>query len=120
LYECEIWSIKLREEHWLRIFENRVLMELVGPKKDEVTWECRSLHNEELCDLYCSPYIIRMIKSRMYWTLFVARLGEREQSACRFRSKHLKGKDHLENQSACGTIILKWIFGMRGMDWSVS
>ena len=60
----------------LRIFENRVLMELIGPKKDEVTWECRRLHNEELYDLKCSPYIIRMIKSRIYRTRHVARMEE--------------------------------------------
>jgi hypothetical protein len=52
------------EEHRLRVFENRVLRRIFGPKRDEVTGECRNLHNEELRDLYSSPSIIRIIKSR--------------------------------------------------------
>jgi hypothetical protein len=54
----------LREEHRLRVFENRVLRRIFGPKRDEVTGECGKLHNEELRDLYSSPSIIRIIKSR--------------------------------------------------------
>ena len=53
LYGCETWSLTLREERKLRMFENRVLRILFGPKRDEVTWEWRKLHNEELNDLYC-------------------------------------------------------------------
>jgi hypothetical protein len=52
LYGCETWSLTLREEHRLRVFENRVLRRIIGPKKDEVTGEWRKLHNEELRDLY--------------------------------------------------------------------
>jgi hypothetical protein len=52
LYECETWTLKLREEHRLRVFENRVLRRIFGPKRDEVTAEWRKLHNEELRDLY--------------------------------------------------------------------
>jgi hypothetical protein len=55
LYECETWSLTLREEHRLRVFENRVLRKIFGPKRDEVTGEWRKLHNEELRDLYSSP-----------------------------------------------------------------
>jgi hypothetical protein len=55
---------KLREEHRLRVFENRVLRGIFVPKRDEVTGEWRKLHNEELRDLYSSPSIIRMIKWR--------------------------------------------------------
>jgi hypothetical protein len=61
---CETWSLRLREEHRLRVFENRVLRRIFGPKRDDVTGEWRKLHNEELHDLYCSPNIIRIIKAR--------------------------------------------------------
>jgi hypothetical protein len=64
LYRCETWSVTLREERRLRVFENRVLRRIFGPKSDEVTREWRKLHNEELNDLYCSPIIFRVIKSK--------------------------------------------------------
>jgi hypothetical protein len=64
LYGCETWSLTLREEHRLRVFENRVLRRMFGPKRDEVTGEWRKLHNEELHNFYSSPNIIRTIKSR--------------------------------------------------------
>jgi hypothetical protein len=64
LYGCEIWSLTLREEHRLRVFENRVLWGILGPERDEVTGEWRKLHNGELHNLYLSPDIIRQIKSR--------------------------------------------------------
>ena len=62
MYGCETWSLTLREEHRLRVFENRVLRRIFGPKKDEVTGNWRKLHNEELNDLYCSPNIIQISK----------------------------------------------------------
>jgi hypothetical protein len=59
LYGCETWSLTVREEHILRVFENRVLRKIFGLKRDEVTGEWRKLHNEELHNLYSSPNIIK-------------------------------------------------------------
>jgi hypothetical protein len=64
LYGCETWSLTLREEHRLREFENKVLRRIFGPKRVEVTGDWRKLHNDEFHNLYSSPNIIRMIKSR--------------------------------------------------------
>jgi hypothetical protein len=63
-YGCETWTLTSREEHRLKVSENRVLRRIFGPKRDEVTGDWRKLHNEELHSLYSSPNIIRMIKSR--------------------------------------------------------
>jgi hypothetical protein len=79
LYGCENWSLTLREERRLRVFENRVLRTVFGPKRDGVTGEWRKIHNEELNDLYSLPSIVRVVKSRrMRWAGHVERMGRRE------------------------------------------
>ena len=77
LHGCETWSLTLREESRLRVFENMVLRSVLGPKRDEVTGERRRLHNEELYALYSSPNFIRVITSRtVRWAGHIARIGE--------------------------------------------
>jgi hypothetical protein len=93
LYGCETWSLTLNEEHRLRVFENRVLRRIFGPKRNDVMGEWRKLHNEELCYLYSSPSIIRIMKSRrMRWVGHVARMGEK-RNAYRLVGKP-EGKNH--------------------------
>jgi hypothetical protein len=77
LYGCETWSLTLREERRLSVFENRVLRRVFGPKRDEATGEWRKLHNEELNDLYSLLNILRVVRSRrMRWAGDVARMGD--------------------------------------------
>jgi hypothetical protein len=92
LYGSETWSLTLREDHRLRVFENWVLRRIFGPKRDEVTGGWRKLHNEELHNLYSSLSIIRMIKSRrMRWARHVACMGEKG-NACRILVGKSEGK----------------------------
>jgi hypothetical protein len=82
-YQCCLptWSLTLREEYRLRLFENRVLRRILRPKRDEVTGGWRKLHNEELRDLYSLPNIITIIKSRrMRWVGHVARMEEKRNA----------------------------------------
>jgi hypothetical protein len=75
LYGCETWSQTLKEEYRLRVFENKVLRRIFGPKRNEVMGELRKLQNEELRDMCSSPSIIRVIKSkRVRWAEHVARM----------------------------------------------
>jgi hypothetical protein len=78
LYGYQTWSLTLKEEHRLRVFEKRVLRRIFGPKWDEVTGEWRKLHNKEIHDLHSSPSIIRIIKSqRRRWAGHAERMGRR-------------------------------------------
>jgi hypothetical protein len=78
LYGCETWSLTLREKHWLRAFENRVLRRVFGLLRDGATGVWRKPHDEELHNLYFSPSKITIIKSRrMRWAGHVARMGEK-------------------------------------------
>jgi hypothetical protein len=93
----------------LRVFKNRVLRRIFGPKRGKVTGGWSKLHNEELSDLYSSPSIIRMIKSRRKrWARHVVRMGEK-MNGYGLLVGEPDGKRLLEDQDVCGWIILGWI-----------
>jgi len=110
LYGCETWSLELREESRLRVFENRVLRKVYGPKRAEVTGEWRKLHNEELNDLYSLPNIVGVVKSRrIRWAGIVARMGD-DRGVHRVLVGKPEGKSPLVRPRRRWGIILKWIF----------
>jgi hypothetical protein len=97
----------LREERRLRVFENRVLRRVFGPKRDEVTGEWRKLHKEEVNDLYSLPNIVRVVKSRrMRWAGHVARMRE-DRGVHRVLVEKPEGKSHGGDQDVGGRIILR-------------
>jgi len=122
LYGCETWSLTLREEGRLRVFENWVLRRIFGPKRDEATREWRKLRTEEPNDLYSSPNIVRVIKSRrMRWMRCVACMG-RGEAHTGFLWGNLKERDHLEKPGVDGRIIIRWIFrkwDVEAWNWSI-
>jgi hypothetical protein len=120
VYGCGLyWSVTIREEHRLRVFENRILRRIFGAKRDEVTGEWRKLHNEELHNLYSTPDIIRQGKSRRRWAGHVARMAEERKVY-----KLLVGKP--EGRRPPGRTRHRWDDGVRmdlreiglgGLDW---
>jgi hypothetical protein len=101
------WSLKLRVEHRLRVFENRVLRRIFGPKRDEGSGGWRKLHKEELHDLYSSPSILRIMKSRRKrWAGHVARMGEK-RNAYRLLIGKPEGKTPLGRQRS------RWVDNIR-------
>jgi len=110
LYGCETCSLKLKEERRLRMFENRVLIRIFGPKRDKVTGECRKLDKGLLNDMYSSPSNVQVIKWRIVrWEGHVAHMGE-SRVVYRVLVVQPVERDHLENPEAYGRKILRRIF----------
>jgi len=110
LYGFETWLLTFREERRLRMFEDRVLRRIFGPRLDEITGEWRKLHHEELSVPYSSSNIVRVIKSRrLRRTVHVGRMNDR-RGVNRVWVETVKDRDHLEDPGVDVEIILRWIF----------
>jgi hypothetical protein len=119
LYGYEVWSLTVRKERRLRIFENRVLRRIFGPRREGVIGECRRLRNEELYTLYTSPNAIRVIKSRrMRQARHLTRTGDR-RSAYRDLAGIPKGKRQRRKPRRRwqDNIKTNQVVGWKGMDW---
>jgi hypothetical protein len=104
-YRYETWFLTLREERRLRVFENRVLRRIFGPRREEVAGGCRRLHNEKVYNLYALSYVIRMIKSwRIRLAIHVARMGEIIRNYTTL--VELMGRGHSEDLGIHGRIYL--------------
>jgi hypothetical protein len=118
LYGCETWSLILREESRLRVFENRVLRRIFGPKRGEVTGGWIKLHNEVHHNLYSSPSVIRMIKSRMMiWALNVAQVGDSTYRTLieKPEGKGLVGRPRCSWMENIKMVLREIVWG--GMNW---
>jgi hypothetical protein len=123
LYGCETWSLTLREEHRLRVFENRVLRRIFGPKRDGVTGEWRKLYNEELHNFYSSPDIIMQIKSRRMRGRGMRHAWESREKCTRLWWEEPEGKNTLgrpwprwEDGIRVDFTDISWGVGI-GCDW---
>jgi len=108
LYWCKTWAFIWKEEHMMRVFENRVLKMKFGTKREEVTGEWRRLNNEEFYDLYSSPNIIQVMKQKTKWMEHVVRVGER-RGAYRVLVRKSEKWNPLEDLRIFGRIIFKLI-----------
>jgi len=123
LFGCETLSLTLREERELRVFENRVLRRIFGPRRDEVTGEWSRIHNEELNDLYSSPNIVRVTKSRRRkWPCHVARMGVERACIGSWWGNHMEGEQWgdlgVDGQKVLERITRRWDVCIRtGLGW---
>jgi hypothetical protein len=119
LYGCETLSLTLREEHRVRVFENRVLWRIFGPRRYEVTGGCRKLHNEELRNAYSSPSVIRMIKPRRMMGRACSTNGGKSGMRVGYWWESQKESGHYDDIDVGEWIILKWILErLEGVGWT--
>jgi hypothetical protein len=118
LYRCGTWSLILREKRRLRVFENRVLRRIFGPKRDEVIGEWRKIHIEELNNLYSSPNIVRVIKiEKNEMGEACNAYGGEEMRMQGFGGETSGKRDHLGDPGVHGRIILRWTFRKWDVGW---
>ena len=123
LYGCETWLLTLREERRLKVFENRVLRRMFGPKRDEVTGEWKKLYNEELNDLYSLPNIVRVVNREEWDGRGMWCIWGRGEVCTGFWWGNLKEENHWGDPDVDGRITLRRTFrkweGVVGTGWRV-